>query len=101
MVTPFTFQGKIGRGRYAAWSAGLFLGGHLLVWAAFGDGNEFLRQSGQNYVAAILGIAYVLLMAWAFAALAFRRAADANVGRWIRMAGPPLPGSTSRDMGSG
>src|SRR4029453_10481881 len=83
MITPFSFKGKIGRARYAAWSAGLFVGGYLLVWAVFGNGDEFLRQARHNHLVAILGIAYALLMTWAFAALAFRRAADANVGRWM------------------
>ena len=31
----------------------------------------------------ILALAYLLIVAWVLAALAFRRAADANVSEWI------------------
>jgi len=94
MITPFTFKGRIGRAPYAAWSVALFLSQYLVVLAGAGDGGALLKAnwwiilvphralitiSGPWGLPQMLGLAYLLLLAWALAALAFRRAVDANV----------------------
>src|SRR5262245_58231149 len=98
MITPFTFKGKIGRAPYAAWSGAIFLSQFLVVLAGAGDGGALLKANrwilfvphralmtvnGPWDLPQMLGLAYLLLLAWALAALAFRRAVDANVGGGI------------------
>jgi uncharacterized membrane protein YhaH (DUF805 family) len=94
VITPFTFKGKIGRAPYAAWSVTIFLSQYLIPLAA---GNllksdmwvyliphRALRSVGANAdLVQALGAAYLLIVAWALGALAFRRANDANVGGWV------------------
>src|SRR5215470_5829949 len=91
MITPFTFKGKIGRAPYAAWSVALFLSQYLVILA--GPGNSAFLKTGRWILAVphrslltfggdadfLLRLVYLLLLAWALAALAFRRAVDANV----------------------
>src|SRR5215467_4935639 len=95
MITPFTFKGKIGRVPYAAWSVALFLSQYLVVLAGVGVVGALLKANGlillvphRALIAAsgpwtllqMLGLAYLRLLAWALAALGFRRAVDADVG---------------------
>jgi uncharacterized membrane protein YhaH (DUF805 family) len=94
MITPFMFKGKIGRAPYAAWSVAIFLSQYLVPLTA-GDllksdmwvyliPHRALRAVGANAdLVQALGAAYLLIVAWALAALAFRRANDANVGGWV------------------
>jgi len=94
VITPFTFKGRIARAPYAAWSVALFLSQYLVVLAGPGDGGAFLQANrlvlfmphralmtinGPWGLPQMLGLAYLLLLAWALVALAFRRAVDANV----------------------
>jgi uncharacterized membrane protein YhaH (DUF805 family) len=98
MITPFTFKGKIGRAPYAAWSVAIFLSQYLVILAGASDIGGILKADrwmlfvphralmtvGGNWdLLQTLGVAYLLLLAWALAALAFRRAIDANVGGGI------------------
>jgi uncharacterized membrane protein YhaH (DUF805 family) len=94
MITPFMFKGKIGRAPYAAWSVAILLSQYLVPLTA-GDllksdkwvyviPHRALRAVGANAdLVQALGAAYLLIVAWALAALAFRRANDANVGGWV------------------
>jgi uncharacterized membrane protein YhaH (DUF805 family) len=91
VITPFTFKGRIGRAPYAAWSVAIFLSQYLIPLYAgqLQDLNALgyliphraLPAVGGGAVSA-LGAAYLLIAAWALAALAFRRANDANDGAW-------------------
>src|SRR5437899_1380499 len=95
MITPFTFKGRIGRAPYAAWSISIFLSqyliplytGHLDVWSYLIPHRALRAVSGSvglmPALGAVLGAAYLLLVAWALAALALRRANDANLGGWV------------------
>jgi len=71
----FSFNGKIGRRTYALWSLGVFLSPQLVAFA--------LHLLSPHRPPVGLGIAYLLLVALALAALAFRRAKDANLSGWI------------------
>jgi uncharacterized membrane protein YhaH (DUF805 family) len=94
----FSFGGGIGRSAYAASSLGVFFSQHLVVWLAFSVSGARLPLSWSFYVAPLrtlvflphgtiflllAGLAYLLLVAWVLAALAFRRAADAQASPWI------------------
>jgi uncharacterized membrane protein YhaH (DUF805 family) len=99
VITPFTFEGRIGRAPYAAWSIALFASQYLVVIVGAGYSAELLTtdrwlllvphralltpSSGTWTLLQMLGLAYLLLLAWALAALAFRRAVDANVNEGI------------------
>jgi len=94
VITPFTFKGKIGRAPYAAWSVAIFLSQYLIplyagqlrkqdVWSYLIPHRALYAVGGNTDLMQALGAAYLLIVAWALAALAFRRANDANVGGWI------------------
>src|SRR5215831_8495504 len=106
MVWPFSFRGQIGRPSYAAWSIGIFFSQHvvtLIASMAYSLPLPLNRPSAywSFYLAPlralatldqvpdlilILAVGYVLIVAWALAALSFRRAANANISEWIAAA---------------
>src|SRR5215470_8944125 len=94
MITPFTFKGRIGRVPYAAWSVAIFLSQYLIllaagnllksdVWSYLVPHRALQIVGGNADLVQTLGVAYLLIVAWALAALAFRRADDANIGGWV------------------
>jgi uncharacterized membrane protein YhaH (DUF805 family) len=91
VITPFTFKGRIGRAPYAAWSVAIFLSqylillytGHLDVLSYLIPHRALRAVSGSVDLVAALGAAYLFIVAWALAALALRRANDANLGGWV------------------
>jgi len=98
MLLPFAFAGQIRRLPYALWSFGTFFSQHLVILAAARAWHLPLKQDWWFYLAPlrslasiymaptgmlILALAYMLIAAWALSALAFRRAADADIGGWI------------------
>jgi hypothetical protein len=99
MTLP-SFSGQIRPLPYALWSLALFLSQHLLVWLilrAHGAGLypdwwfyavPLRTLAGRNLSDAIpiAAFAYSLVVAWVLAALAFRRAANANASEWIATA---------------
>jgi len=93
VITPFTFKGRIGRAPYAAWSVAIFLSQYLIpfhtgqlngldAWAYLIPHRALRAVGGSADLAYAVGAAYLLIAAWALAALAFRRANDANDGAW-------------------
>jgi uncharacterized membrane protein YhaH (DUF805 family) len=99
MISLLSFDGKIRPLRYALWSVAAFFSQHLVILILLHA--HALPTSWQFYVLPlrslativrssepmlILALAYGLLVAWVLAALAFRRAADANVSEWIAAA---------------
>jgi uncharacterized membrane protein YhaH (DUF805 family) len=95
MQLPFAFTGTIRRLPYAFWSAAIFFSQHLLVLAiaaAYGQAlpsdlwfyvnplRSLVTLPRVSNIVLILALAYLLAAAWALAALAFRRAADADIG---------------------
>jgi hypothetical protein len=95
MQPPFAFAGTIRQLPYALWSAAIFFSQHLLVLAISAAYGQELPSDWWFYinplrslvtvprvsnVVLILALAYLLAAAWALAALAFRRAADADIG---------------------
>jgi uncharacterized membrane protein YhaH (DUF805 family) len=90
MINPFSFKGRIGPAPYAAWAVAIFLIplslGKLLradAWTYLIPHRALQVGGGSADLVHALGAAYLLIAAWALAALAFRRANDANVGGWI------------------
>ena len=94
MITPFTFKGKIGRVPYAAWSVTIFLSQYLILlvagdlpksdaWSYVVPHRALQIVGGNADLVQTLGIAYLLIVAWALAALTFRRANDADIGGWL------------------
>jgi uncharacterized membrane protein YhaH (DUF805 family) len=94
MMFPLSFEGRIGRFQYALWSAAAFLSQHLAVLIAcrllrrtpdmdalfwIAPLRSLVTQAQASNVILIFGFAYFLIVAWVLAALAFRRAADANI----------------------
>src|SRR5690348_7453171 len=105
MTFPLTFQGRIGRLAYLLSSAVAFLSQHLLVLLLFWSQHAPLQpdvwfylvplrvlvtQAQATAVVTLLAFAFSFMIAWVLAALAFRRAADADVNEWIA-AGAILP----------
>jgi uncharacterized membrane protein YhaH (DUF805 family) len=101
MTFPLSFEGKMGRFQYALWSAAAFFSQHLAVliacrllrktpdmdvlfWVA--PLRSLVTQAQASDVILILALAYLLIVAWVLAALAFRRAADANISGWLAAA---------------
>jgi hypothetical protein len=97
-VFLFSFAGKIRAPVYAALSLATFFSQHVLVYALFRLFGRplnldlwFLATPLTSLAAlaetspliTVVAIAYLLLAAWVLAALAFRRAADANVSGWV------------------
>src|SRR5712671_6739804 len=98
MSSPFAFEGRIGRLPYALWSLGIFFSQHVAVLAVSGaQGRQMAADLGfylmplralvklerPSSLLLIAALAYLLIAAWALAALAFRRAADADRGGGI------------------
>jgi uncharacterized membrane protein YhaH (DUF805 family) len=98
MISPFSFDGRIGRFAYARWSLGVFFSQHLAVFLAFKVLGQTLDMNYWFYfvplrslvslayksdLILIAALAYLLIAAWALAALSFRRAADAGVDEWL------------------
>ncbi len=106
IVNPFSFQGSIGNLAYFAWTIPIFLTQHLVAWLGIrAQGGQMkydelfyaiplrwilvspdtLPYWGKAYSVALtlLGIAVVMLTAWALLALSYRRSVDANVPGWV------------------
>ncbi len=98
LLSVFSFQGKMRRLPYAAWSLGIFAGQYLLIAAVFARYVQAMTSDWRIYVLPLrplvlingfppaafpLAFAVSLLVTWSLALLAFRRAADADVSRWI------------------
>jgi hypothetical protein len=94
MTFPLSFEGKIGRLPYLLASAAAFFSQHLAVFIAckvlgvtpvidaifwIAPLRTLVVEAKASDAALIAGFAYFLLVAWGLAALAFRRAADANI----------------------
>jgi uncharacterized membrane protein YhaH (DUF805 family) len=90
MILPFRFEGRIGRLPYAAWSAGAFFSQHVAIGIGTGRVPKLdwtfllvplrtlVSLDGTPSAVMIPAFIWFLLVAWALAALAFRRAADAG-----------------------
>src|SRR5208282_5718720 len=98
MRFAMAFKGHMRRLPYALATSGAFFGQHLVALIACytqdsqPDLNWYfclmplrsLAKSGQaSNAMLLLALAVFLLVAWVLAALAFRRAADANLSGWI------------------
>jgi hypothetical protein len=105
MPFPFSFTGRMRPFPFALWSAGVFFSQHLIAEYLFGMlARPFtLTQSGWFYVlplpslarqtiysgtiltAMVLmsALACMVIVGWLLTALAFGRAADANISAWI------------------
>jgi uncharacterized membrane protein YhaH (DUF805 family) len=96
MTSLLSFDGNIQRMPYAFWSTAAFFSQHLVAVLVFDirhlptDWSFYLLPlrsmvtlSRPSDPALILALAFGLLLAWLMSALAFRRAADANVSEWI------------------
>jgi uncharacterized membrane protein YhaH (DUF805 family) len=94
----FAFHGRIRPPPYALWSLAIFFSQHLIIFVAFQALGQPLTANRWFYVmplrslvmlrgvsdlVLISTLAYLLIAAWALAALAFRRAADADISEWI------------------
>jgi hypothetical protein len=94
MALPFSFEGKIGRLPYLLGSVAAFFSQHLAVFIAckalrvtpvidalfwIAPLRALVVEAKASDAILIAGFAYFLLVAWVLAALAFRRAADANI----------------------
>jgi uncharacterized membrane protein YhaH (DUF805 family) len=98
MFSPLAFEGKIRPLPYALWSLGVFFSQHLAVLVVSGAQGHRLAADWLFYlmplrslvtleqpssIMLIVALAYLLIAAWALAALAFRRAADADISEGI------------------
>ena len=96
MRSLFAFEGKIRPLPYALWSFGMFFSQHVVVFVAAQGRPPTLDWSfwlvplrslvtleRPSNLMLMLALAYLLAAAWALAALAFRRAADADIGEGI------------------
>jgi uncharacterized protein DUF805 len=105
MPFPFSFNGRMRPFPYALWSAGVFFSQHLIAEYLFSlQARPFtLAQSWWFYVMPLpslarqtiysgtiltamvlmLALACMVIAGWVLTALAFRRAADADVNAWI------------------
>jgi uncharacterized membrane protein YhaH (DUF805 family) len=98
MFSLFAFEGKIRPLPYALWSLGVFFSQHLAVLVVSGAQGHRLAAEWSFYlmplrslvtlerpssIMLIAALAYLLIAAWALAALAFRRAADADLSEGI------------------
>ena len=101
MIFPFSFEGEIRRLPYAVWSSAIFFSQHLLTIIAFRIAGtpleidwrflfvplrSFVTQTYASSPTLLLVFVYLLAVSWALAGLAFRRAANADVGGWIAAA---------------
>jgi uncharacterized membrane protein YhaH (DUF805 family) len=98
MFSLFAFEGKLRPLPYALWSLGVFFSQHLAVLVVSGAQGHRLAAEWSFYlmplrslvtlerassIMLIAALAYLLIAAWALAALAFRRAADADLSEGI------------------
>jgi uncharacterized membrane protein YhaH (DUF805 family) len=101
MSLPLSFSGRIRPLAYLFASLGVFLSQHLTAIVAFEPSRQRLpalaadwhfyvmplqtlaKHSNAPGPSLILALAALLLASWALSALAFRRAADADVSGWI------------------
>jgi uncharacterized membrane protein YhaH (DUF805 family) len=97
-LSLFSFKGQIRPLPYALWSLGIFFSQYVAVFLLFRAQSRPFAPDPQFYISPLralvwddkpsnlllmLALVYMLLAAWALAALAFRRAANANVSEWI------------------
>jgi uncharacterized membrane protein YhaH (DUF805 family) len=100
MQLPLSFAGRMRPLSYAVWSCAVFFSQHLIALAVLAlQGRpvgaviqdwyfyvmplrELARYNGTADKTLGLALFYLLLAAWMLAALAFRRAADADVSGW-------------------
>src|SRR5262245_21427912 len=95
MISPLSFKGRIGRLPYALWSLGAFFSQHIMLaivagrfpslddpWAYAVPLVPLVTLRGASDILQMAGLVYLLLVVWALAGLAYRRAVDANVGAW-------------------
>jgi uncharacterized membrane protein YhaH (DUF805 family) len=104
-MSPFAFTGRIRPLPYALSSSALFFSQHLIAlfadsiargtwqfqeqlprqfpWQFFLIPLETLARRNAGGVMLIAALLCILIIAWALAALAFRRAADAHVSGWV------------------
>jgi uncharacterized membrane protein YhaH (DUF805 family) len=96
MRSLFAFEGRIRRLPYVLWSLAVFFSQHLVVLALAGAQARSLALEWWFYLVPlrslvtlqasdlvlILMLAYQVMAAWVLAALAFRRAADADINDW-------------------
>lgn len=96
MVSPFSFNGAIGRLPYAAWSVGLFASQYLALavvlgpshvpWSdqdVYGSPITWLIKNTDVSGWSAVGLVYMVAVAWAVGALSFRRAADADINQAV------------------
>src|ERR1700694_698860 len=98
MFSPFAFEGKIRPLPYALWALGPSVSQHLAVLAVSGAQGHRLETDWLFFlmplrslvtlerassIMLIAALAYLLIATWALAALAFRRAADADLSEGI------------------
>jgi len=98
MRALFSFTGRMDRAPYALWSLVVFFSQHLMTWALFEavGAAPIIRWTffinplpsivrlGLNLpLLFFVALAYLVIAGWLLAALAFRRAADANISGWI------------------
>jgi hypothetical protein len=106
MVSPLSFHGQIGRLPFALWSLGIFFSQHVVTLVAFSANGRppplswppddwsfyvtplraLVRLGQVSDFVLILVLAYLLIVAYALAALSFRRAAAADISEWIAAA---------------
>ena len=101
MLSVFSFSGRMRPLAYAAFSVAAFFSQHLVVLAVVAWRGERLTTDWEFWLVPlrtlvthgrasdpllIVGLAWMLIVAWALAALAFRRAADAGISEWIAAA---------------
>jgi uncharacterized membrane protein YhaH (DUF805 family) len=98
MPSLFEFKGKMRPLPYALWSFGVFFTQYLAVyvasatqgqeakvewWASIMPLRALFVHNAIPDLTLIVAFAYLLIATWALAALAFRRAADADISEWI------------------
>ena len=100
MLLPLSFAGPLRPLSYTLLSSGVFFSQHLLAllvlalqgrpvtaitsdWIFYVVPLQTLVRRYGAFDAIFLALAWALLVAWALAALAFRRTTDANVSGWI------------------
>jgi len=108
MPFPFSFSGRMRPFPYALWSAGVFFSQHLMAALVLGMQGRSLaaparhwwfytqdwwfyvmplpslaRQAGASETMLMAALACMVIAGWALTALAFRRAADADISAWI------------------
>jgi len=98
MLWLFSFKGKVTPLPYALLSVGVFFSQQVVIRLAAGPRAQLSWSDPLIYLSPLrslvtvsrgsdlpqtVGLAYLLIAAWVLAALAFRRANDANVGGWV------------------